>query len=123
MAPASSMMSASMTPGQSLKSVIVALPAITASAISRLQAGQSDRVFRGTPNTIGVLSQLLSSRRGAHVGNGNSPSGTMRLTKLESHQPVFDSAHRTRVDIGAHRPFEIIVVARWPRLMKCMQVC
>src|SRR5260370_13466747 len=103
MRPASSNICASMIPGLSLKSAIVAWPLTTASAASLLQPGHSDSVFLGTPAAICFLSQLLSSGLGAQVGRGDCPLGKIALTLLANDHAAFDAVRKTRAgwaDIG-----------------------
>src|SRR6202047_2158416 len=95
MRPASSSLSASIIPGLSLKSAIVAWPVTTASAASLLQPGHSESVFLGIPAVIWILSQLLSNWPGAQDGRGNCPSGRIALTLLESNHAQFDAARTT----------------------------
>src|SRR5205807_10039969 len=96
MRPASSNISASIIPGLFLKSATLASPRITASAASLLQSGHNERVLRGTPTIICILSRLLSSRPGAQVGHGNSPSGRIALTILETSHAPFDAMRKIR---------------------------
>src|SRR5580700_10112274 len=91
MRPASSTISASMTPGRSLKSARLASPLVTASTASRLQSGQSDRVLRGTPVGIGSLSQLLGSGLGAQDGCRSLPYGKIELMFLAKDHAAFDN--------------------------------
>src|SRR5271166_7107265 len=100
MRPASSTISASITPGLSLKSVILACPQITASVTSMLHSGHSDGVFLGTPVIICILSRLFSSRQGAQEGFGNSPSGRIALKFVERLHATFDAARKTRAGTG-----------------------
>src|SRR5215471_7282304 len=96
MRPASSMISASIIPGLSLKSPMLFSPLITASTASLLQSGHNEGTFRGTPVVIGILSQLLSSWRGAQVGRGNSLFGTIALRVFEMSHAPFDTERNTR---------------------------
>src|ERR1700745_429599 len=96
MRPASSNISASIIPGLSLKSAILASPFMTASAASLLQSGHNEGILLGTPVIISVLSQLLSSRPGAQDGYGNPPLGRIALMFLENSQTPFDAARKTR---------------------------
>src|SRR5271157_4698614 len=100
MRPASSTISASITPGLSLKSVILACPRITASVASMLHSGHSDKVFLGTPVVICILSLLMSSRLGAQDGLGNSPLGRIALKCVERLHATFDAARKTRAGTG-----------------------
>ena len=102
MRPASSTISASITPGLSLKSAILAWPRMTASVASMLHCGHSDRVFLGTPVIMCILSRLLSSRPGAQEGLGNSPSGRIALKCVERLHAKFDAARETRAWYWEH---------------------
>src|SRR5215467_271596 len=105
--PASSTISASITPGLSLKSLIVACPRITASVDSMLQPGHSERVLLGTPVIICILSLLLSSRPGAQEGLGNSPWGRIAFKLAERLHAVFETALKRRAgngDMGRRPP-------------------
>src|SRR5579864_8230576 len=100
MRPASSRISASMIPGLSLKSAIVASPLITASTASLLQSGHSESVLLGTPAAICILSQLLGSGPGAQDGRGDCPLGKIALTFLANDHAAFD-ADRAKLDLWA----------------------
>src|SRR5271169_353637 len=100
MRPASSTISASITPGLSRNSAILAWPRMTASVASMLHRGHSDRVFLGTPVIMGILSRLLSSRPGAQDGLGNSPLGRIALTSAKSLHAKLDAARKTRDGTG-----------------------
>src|SRR6266702_1011841 len=118
MRPASSSISASIIPGLSLKSAIVARPVTTASAASLLQPGHSESVFLGIPAVIWILSRLLSNWPGAQDGRGNCPWGRIALTLLENNHARFDAARRTwtwSADMGHLPPVGGYIKSGWPQ--------
>src|SRR5215469_10398151 len=94
--PASSTISASITPGEFLKKSKSARRLITAFTASRLQPGHTERVLRGTPAATGIRSLLLSNGPGAQRGFDILPCGKAELIRLEKVQAAFDAAFMTR---------------------------
>src|SRR6266436_4878177 len=78
-----------MIPGLSRKSATPISPLRTASTASPLQSGHNDRVFLGTPVSIGMRSRCLRSRLGAQLGMGKWPSGKALLISRSSFQTAF----------------------------------
>src|SRR6266566_8736595 len=102
--PPSSTIAASTIPGLSRKAVIFISPLRTASTASLLQSGHRERVFLGTPWSIGWRCLRLRSGPGAHLGLGKRPSGKVLLIGRVTFQIAFAAAEKTSaVEVDMYR--------------------